>query len=102
YPPPAANMLSASDGRLFGKERHLEKRTSHATGRPAVPDHSGASAHKEAFDGGRDRGRTGDFEANHLPRYNDPDRTAGADPRRSRCGLHPGKGIRPAAVDAHA
>src|SRR3954447_6997372 len=59
----------------FGKE------TRHATGRPAVSDHSGAPAHTEAFDGGRDRGRAGDLEADHLPRYNDPDRTARADPR---------------------
>jgi predicted DNA-binding transcriptional regulator YafY len=27
----------------------LEKRTSHATGRPAVPDHSGASAHPQTL-----------------------------------------------------
>ena len=79
-----------------------EKETRHETRRPAVSDHSGAPAHPEAADGGCHRGRAGDLEAHDLPRHRNPDRTAGADPRRGRHGLHPGEGIRPAALDAHA
>ena len=85
-----------------GFAKATREETCHETRRPAVSDHPGAPAHPQAADGGRDRGRTGNLETDHLSRHRHPDRTARADPRRSRHGLHPGKGIRPAAVDADA
>src|SRR3979411_3392489 len=53
-----------------------EKETPHETCRPAVPDHSGASAHPETTDSRCDCGRVGDLEADDLPLHRDPDRTA--------------------------
>src|SRR5450631_1742249 len=78
---------------VSSSEAAAKKEICHATRRPAVSNHSGAPAHRKTAYRGCDRGRAGDLEAHDLPRHRDPDRTARADPRRSRHGLHPGEGI---------
>src|SRR5205807_8602752 len=53
---PAANMLSASRKGSPQKAVQQEDETFHETCRPAVSDHSGASAHPQTADRGCDRG----------------------------------------------